>query len=231
MQPGNLSCDSVEDVIWVPPSCQHKHGSTRRRNKLGFFTASDFTKRPHLRATDEHYGSHKLSSFRCSNLPGKATGTVRVQTDIHTRARRKSKWTTGGYGALRRCGCSRSGKGTQFHCLKFCLGSAGEPTICSHCYDVLNEEIAKNSNFKILQETLHAAHLVKLLDKMYKHEMDLTRTVGATDQTRDAGRTDGVKPTLLCRGYNYVSKSPVQHVCLYCYSVCPVGVNWMPGKL
>ena len=25
--------------------------------------------------------------------------------------------------------------------MKFRLGSAGEPTICSHCYDVLNEEM------------------------------------------------------------------------------------------
>ena len=46
---------------------------------------------------------------------------------------------------------------------------------------------------------------------MYKYEMDPTRTVGATEQTRDAGRTDGrmdgVKPiypptTSLCGGYN-----------------------------
>ena len=31
-----------------------------------------------------------------------------------TRARRKSKWTTGGYGALRRCGCSRVERGLNF---------------------------------------------------------------------------------------------------------------------
>ena len=127
-------------VTWVPPSCQHRHGWTRRRNKLDFLTKSDFTKRPHLRAIDKRYGSHKLSSFRCLNLPGKATGTVRVQTDFRTQARRKSKSMTGGYSALRRCGCLQSGKGTRFHCLKFHLGSAGEPTICSHCYDVLNED-------------------------------------------------------------------------------------------
>ena len=30
-----------------------------------------------------------------------------------------------------------------------------------------------------------------LLDKMYKYEMDLTRTPGATEGTRNAGRTDG----------------------------------------
>ena len=50
----------------------------------------------------------------------------------------------------------------------------------------------------ILQGTLHATHLLKLLDEMYKYDMDPTRTVGATEQTQDAGRkdrqTDGVKP-------------------------------------
>ena len=66
------------------------------------------------------------------------------------------------------------------------------------------KKIAKNSNFA---RTLHAAHVPKLLDKMYKYEMDPSRTVGATERTRDAGRTDGVKPiypptTLLCGGYN-----------------------------
>ena len=53
------------------------------------------------------------------------------------------------------------------------------------------EKIAKNSNFEILQETIHGTHLLKLLDKIYKYELDPTRTVGATERTRDAGRTDG----------------------------------------
>ena len=55
-------------------------------------------------------------------------------------------------------------------------------------------KIAKNSNFEILQQTLHVTHLLKLLDKMYEYEMDPTRTVGATVQSghgmRD-GWTDG----------------------------------------
>ena len=42
-----------------------------------------------------------------------------------------------------------------------------------------------------MQETLHTTHLMKLFDKMYKYEMDPTRTVGATERTRDAGRTGG----------------------------------------
>ena len=51
------------------------------------------------------------------------------------------------------------------------------------------------SNFEILQETLHVTHPLKLLDKMYKYEMDPTRTVGTTERIRDAGRTDGQSET------------------------------------
>ena len=53
---------------------------------------------------------------------------------------------------------------------------------------------------------------MKLLGKMYKYEMDPTRTVGATERTCDVGRTDGqtdrwretnIPPTTsLCGGYN-----------------------------
>ena len=32
--------------------------------------------------------------------------------------------------------------------------------------------------------------LLKLLDNMYKYEMDPTRTVGATERTRDVGQMD-----------------------------------------
>ena len=53
------------------------------------------------------------------------------------------------------------------------------------------KKIAKNTIFKILQETLQATHLLMLLDKMYKYEMDPTKTVGATERTRDVGQTDG----------------------------------------
>ena len=49
--------------------------------------------------------------------------------------------------------------------------------------------MAKNSNFEILQETLHVT-LLLMLDKMYKYEMNPTRTVGATERTRNAGRMD-----------------------------------------
>ena len=50
---------------------------------------------------------------------------------------------------------------------------------------------------KILQETLHVTHLLKLLYKMHKYEMDPTRTVEATERRRDAGQmrdgqTDGL---------------------------------------
>ena len=48
-------------------------------------------------------------------------------------------------------------------------------------------KIAKSSNLKILQYILHAIYLLKLLDKMYKYDLDPTRTVGATEWTQDAG--------------------------------------------
>ena len=50
--------------------------------------------------------------------------------------------------------------------------------------------IAKNAYFEILQRTLHVTHLLKLLGKMYKYEIDPTRTVGTTERMRD-GWTDG----------------------------------------
>ena len=53
----------------------------------------------------------------------------------------------------------------------------------------------KNANFKILQETLNATHLLKLLDKKCKYVKDPTRTFGATERTRDAGRMDGGSET------------------------------------
>ena len=43
----------------------------------------------------------------------------------------------------------------------------------------------------MLYKMLHVRHFLKLLDKMYKYEMDSTRTVGATERTRDAGWMDG----------------------------------------
>ena len=44
---------------------------------------------------------------------------------------------------------------------------------------------------QILQESFHATCLLKLLDKMYRYEVEPTRTVGATEWTRDAGLMDG----------------------------------------
>ena len=64
------------------------------------------------------------------------------------------------------------------------------------------QDKVKFTNLQILLKDLHATHLLKLLDKMYKYQMDPTRTVGATERTRDAGwmdrrtdaHTDGVQP-------------------------------------
>ena len=65
----------------------------------------------------------------------------------------------------------------------------------------------------MFQETLHATHLLKLLDNVYQYEMDPIKTEDATERTQDAGWTDGqtggrsetnIPPTTsLCRRYNY----------------------------
>ena len=51
----------------------------------------------------------------------------------------------GGCGALRRWGCAWTYERTQFLCVKFRLGSTGEPTICSHCYSVPYMKIPANN--------------------------------------------------------------------------------------
>ena len=60
-------------------------------------------------------------------------------------------------------------------------------------------KFAKISNFEIFKQTLHATHLLKLLDKMCKYEMDPMSIVEDTDYRVDTilstdGQTDKVKP-------------------------------------
>ena len=45
------------------------------------------------------------------------------------------------------------------------------------------KKLPKIQILKFCKSIGHATHLLKLLDKMYKYEMDPTRTVGATEQT------------------------------------------------
>ena len=52
-----------------------------------------------------------------------------------------------------------------------------------------SHKLKTNARNEILQGTLHTTHILKLLGKMHKYEMDPTRTVGATERTCDAGRT------------------------------------------
>ena len=61
----------------------------------------------------------------------------------------------------------------------------------SHQIPSQNNTKSKLQIFKKLPklQILHETHLLKLLDKIYKYEMDPTRTVEATERTRDAGRT------------------------------------------
>ena len=52
------------------------------------------------------------------------------------------------------------------------------------------KEFAKIANFLFLKQTLHATHLLKLLDKMCKYEMDPMSIVEDTERTRFCPQTD-----------------------------------------
>ena len=77
------------------------------------------------------------------------------------------------------------------------------------------KKFAKISNFFILKWALHATHLLKLLDKMCKYEMDPMSIVEDTERTRFCPqtdrRTDGQGDTSIppfqlrwSGGYNYL---------------------------
>ena len=52
------------------------------------------------------------------------------------------------------------------------------------------KKFAKISNFSILKRALHATHLLRLLDKMCKYEMDPMSIVEDTERTRFCPQTD-----------------------------------------
>ena len=57
------------------------------------------------------------------------------------------------------------------------------------------KKLSNIQTFEFLLEIFYVAHLLKLLDKMYKYEMVLNRIVGTTEWTMDAGWTDGWNET------------------------------------
>ena len=130
--------------IWRRPvawSLRHSVAGTQRRKQTALKHETYLTRKTQPGTNWRVFWQSTTLLSSSSKAPGKATGSVSDRTHVRSLARRKSKWTIGGCGALRRCGCARTYEGTQFLCVKFRLGSAGEPTICSHCYDVLNEDL------------------------------------------------------------------------------------------
>ena len=129
--------------IWRRPvtwSLRHSVAGTQRRKQTALKHETYLTRKTQPGTNWRVFWQSTTLLSSSSKAPGKATGSVSDRTHVRSLARRKWKWTIGGCGALRRCGCARTYEGTQFLCVKFRLGSAGEPTICSHCYDVLNED-------------------------------------------------------------------------------------------
>ena len=53
------------------------------------------------------------------------------------------------------------------------------------------QKCAKTSHFLILQQPIHATHLLKLLDKMGKYEIDLTSIAEDTERTQFCPQTEG----------------------------------------
>ena len=132
---------------WRPPvtwSLRHSVAGTQRRKQTALKHETYLTRKTQPGTNWRVFWQSITPLSSSSKTPGKATGSVSDWTHVRSLASRKSKWTMGGCGALRRCGCARTYEGPQFLCVKFRLGSAGEPTICSHCYDVLNEDMFFN---------------------------------------------------------------------------------------
>ena len=60
----------------------------------------------------------------------------------------------------------------------------------THTIDYKFQEFGEISKFFILKQPLPATHLLKLLDKICKHEMDPTSIVEDTERTRFCPQTD-----------------------------------------
>ena len=69
------------------------------------------------------------------------------------------------------------------------------------------------SNFRILKQTSHATHLLKLLDKMCKYEMDPMSIVEDTEWTRFCPQTDG--RTSLENLISAAMKQAAPHTCFF----------------
>ena len=141
-QPGNLGWDSADDDL--SRECSSAILSTQVRLERRKHMASHVTYLPKLspEPADELQRQPLLSSIfvfdlnaweghRYSEWLDSRPFTSEAKIEVNDR----------------RMWCSAQVRlrmdvqGTQFHCVKFRLGSAGEPTICSHCYDVLNEDV------------------------------------------------------------------------------------------
>ena len=75
-----------------------------------------------------------------------------------------------------------------------CLGQflKFNPKSKQHKVKVTNlKKLPKIIILKFCKKTLQTTHLLKLLDKMHKYEMDPTRIIWPTERTQDVGRTDG----------------------------------------
>ena len=93
------------------------------------------------------------------------------------------------------------------------LSHIGSQVKRRQCQSYKFKEFAKISNFQILKQNFYVAHLLKLLDKMCKYEMDPKGIVEDTERTRFCpltdGRTDDVKPVY--PPFNFVEAGVIKY--------------------
>ena len=80
------------------------------------------------------------------------------------------------------------GRARELHTVECCYNAVQVKRRQSQRYKF--KKFAKISNFWILKWVLHATHLLKLLDKMCKYEMDTMSIVEDTERTRFCPQTD-----------------------------------------
>ena len=90
------------------------------------------------------------------------------------------------------CLCSEDTPAASW--LPILLSHIGSQVKRRHSQSYKFKEFAKILNFRMLKQTLHVTHPLKLLDKMCKYERDPMSIVEDTERTRFCPQTDKVKP-------------------------------------
>ena len=148
-----------------PPSCFVDRQRTTFHTSRNNYVKCDVEKRPLLRPTDKR-GKQPPTNFvsclenawerplgQCVSDSHPHTSEARIEVNDRRIPNPAQVW-------LR----TETGMWLNFIVLKFRLGSASEPNVCSHCYDVLNEDM-----YLQFLSFLHT-DMTQVVDKILPHE-------------------------------------------------------------